>query len=135
MRSFLALFLLAAPAALAQPAAITLYCGGGVMVDAAGGLHALRQPGFAAPRETIPLPGPAAPLAAWQALLDAARFESLDRGNPGNMTCTLRRHARQDGPREHEVLWVGDVQSSARSPQLRSVVEAMQGMARARSSR
>jgi hypothetical protein len=100
------------------------------MVDAEGGLHRLRQPTFATPREVTALRGPPAPQAEWQALLDAAGFDSIARGSPGNMTCSLRRRGPQG---EHEVLWSGDRPLTGLPPQLRRVVEALQALARKRS--
>ncbi|HEY4251571.1 MAG TPA: hypothetical protein VGM87_10235 [Roseomonas sp.] len=123
-----------APAAAAQDAAITRYCGGGftgggggVMVDTAGRLHRLRQASWSAPRETLPLPGPAAPVARWQALLDAAGFESIPHGQRSNMTCSLTRRAYG---RSHEVLWAGTGIPPHLPPELRQVIQEMDAVAR-----
>ena len=133
-RLLLLCLLLLATAAHAQAPSITLYCGGGftgggggVMVDADGGLHRLRQPTFATPSEVTPLPGPPAPLAEWQALLDAARFESLPRGAPSNMTCSLKRG-------DHTVLWGGNRRFESLPQPLRTLVEAMRAVAQERAT-
>jgi hypothetical protein len=129
MHHFLLLLLLVSPVAHGQAPAITLYCGGGVtggggglMVDMAGTLHRLRQPRAGAPREVTPLAGPQAPLGAWQALLDAARFESLARGVPSNMTCSLSRGAQV-------VLWGGPRSLDSLPPEIGAVVDAMRAHA------
>lgn len=130
----LLLLLLAAAPATAQEAAIIRYCGGGrsgggggVMVDAEGRLYRLRQPTFATPREIIALPGQPAPVARWQALLDAARFEGLSPGQRGNMTCSLTRSAHGHN---HSVQWPGTATPPQLPPELRQVIEEMTAAAR-----
>jgi len=133
-RLLLLCLLLSATAAHAQASSITLYCGGGVsgagggvMVDDTGTLYRLNQPAIPQRRQVIPLPGPPAPLAEWQALLDAARFESLPRGAPSNMTCSLKRG-------DHTVLWGGNRRFESLPQPLRTLVEAMRAVAQERAT-
>jgi hypothetical protein len=102
----------AAPSSAAPPvASITLYCGGGVtggggglIVQADGDmLHIGRE----RPREPDVLKRTTVPreqVMRWHAMLDAAGFDSLPRGEPSNMTCSLSR--RSSGGK-HVVLWGG----------------------------
>ena len=89
---------------------IARYCGGGVTgggggvsVTAAGTVTRLRRPRAGAPpEEQVIRHGETAAYARIAALLDAARFESMARGEPSNMTCSITR--RRDG-RSHQVMW------------------------------
>jgi hypothetical protein len=114
--------------AQAQPAdRITLFCRGGV-TGGGGGAIALgdgtllrtRQPRAGAPVEQEALPGRVAPIARWQALLDAARFETLPGGARGNLACSLSR--QRDG-RAHGLGWSATADLPA---PLRQVVSEMQ---------
>ena len=130
-RLFVPLLLLLPGAALAQPAErITLYCGGGVTgggggvaADADGRLLRLRRARAGAPLEETPLEGRTAPVARWSAMLDAAGFDRLPRGEPGNMTCGVTRGA-------HRVIWPSTVTPSGLPAPLRELVNEMQAAAR-----
>lgn len=88
---------------------ITRYCGGGVTggggglsVTADGTVTRLRRPRAGAPvEETVVRHDPAA-YARIGALLDAARFDRMPRGEPSNMTCSI---TRRRGGQPHVVMW------------------------------
>ncbi len=133
MRRLAPLLPIAALLAGAGPAnegSITLYCGGGV-TGGGGGVAAredgtllrLRRPRAGAPMAEERVEA-TAPIARWQAMLDAAGFDTMPRGAPSNMTCSLARI--RAGATRH-VLWNGA--SSAPAP-LRTLVEDMRAAVR-----
>jgi len=131
LRVTLASLLFGGAAALAEPAErITLYCGGGftgggggVAAEADGRLLRLSRRQAGAPLVETPLEGRAVPYARWSALLDAARFDTLPRGEPGNMTCGVTRGA-------HHVMWPSiDAPTTLPAP-LRELVTEMRGATR-----
>ncbi|HEY0595799.1 hypothetical protein [Sphingopyxis sp.] len=109
-----------------QTGSITLYCGGGATGDGGGLiaqadgalLHVGRErPGepHILKRTTIPLEQ----VRRWHAMLDTARFDSMPRGEPSNMTCSLSRRSPR---REHLIFWGGNRQLPKA---LRAIVEEM----------
>jgi hypothetical protein len=88
---------------------IVTWCGGGV-TGGGGGLHVapegavtrIRRAQAAAPLEETRVPEHRADFARLAAMLDAAGFVRMPRGEPSNMTCSL---TRRDGTRTSEVLW------------------------------
>ncbi len=131
-RCLAALLLLALPGlARAQPLErITFYCGGGVTgggggvaAQADGALLRLRRPRAGAPLEETPVEGRTAPFARWSAMLDAARFDTLPRGTPGNMTCGIARGA-------HRVIWPSTVPPPGLPAPLRELVNEMRSAIR-----
>ncbi|MBW6397075.1 hypothetical protein KPL78_04405 [Roseomonas sp. HJA6] len=130
-RAAFAALLFGSAAALAEPGErITLYCGGGftgggggVAAEADGRLLRLRRPRAGAPLEQMSVEGRTAPYARWSALLDAARFDTLPRGEPGNMTCGITRGA-------HHVMWPSTHTPTTLPAPLRDLVTEMRDATR-----
>lgn len=117
------------PAASQPPDRIALFCRGGVTGGGAvalgdGTLIRTRQPRAGAPLEEEVLPGRTAPTARWHALLDEARFETLQSGPRGNIACSLSRH------RGGTAYGLGWSPSATLPAPLRQVVTEMQAAVR-----
>lgn len=101
-----------APSEAAPPRGqITLYCGGGATGNGGGWIvradGVMFRTGRKRPGEPDVLDRTTLPpeqVARWHAMLDAAGFDSLPRGEPSNMTCSLSRRSPSG---EHVVLWGG----------------------------
>lgn len=119
MRTAVALLLLLALPSRAQEArSLALLCGAfAIEVTAEGRVTHLTRIRGAAPAARD-IPGPPAPIASWHALLDAARFESMARGEASSANCAL---TRRQGTSSFTHVWFG------REPPepLREVVRAM----------
>lgn len=107
-----------------QAGSITLYCGGGATGDGGGLIAqadgALLHIGRERPEEPDILKRTTIPreqVRGWHAMLDAAGFDTLPRGEPSNMTCSLSRESLH---REHRILWGGNRQLPEA---LRAIVE------------
>jgi hypothetical protein len=111
---------------------ITHYCGGGVtggggglVVTSDGTVMRLRRARAGAPaNEAVIRQGEAAAYARIGALLDAARFERVPRGEPSNMTCSI---TRRRGGQSHVVMWG----ISRAPPALAEALRALEALGRA----
>lgn len=126
--------LLPLQAAAQAPDRITLYCGGGVsgggggaIAQGDGTLIRTSRASATAPVMEEALPGRMAPTARWHALLDAARFETLQSGPRGANTCSL---SRRRGGSAHGLGWRGPGVPAEMPAALRQVVEEMQAAVR-----
>ncbi|MGX9965955.1 hypothetical protein ACVFYP_21695 [Roseomonas sp. F4] len=106
---------------------ITAWCyggvtggGGGTRIEVDGSVTNLRRPRAGAPDQETPRGTDPAAYRRWSGLLDAAGFERMPRGNPGNMTCGLTRGGRQ-------VIWANPGIPASLPPAVAQVYRELSG--------